>query len=187
MADADEAALPAGSAIGLVGASASGKSTLCDGLVRLARVRRLECDSYYRTKEACPQFDLHSLPWPSGQPPAAFAARGSADTNAPGSVDWDALHADLQRAMHEAGEAGEVVLVDGLLLLADHTGAAAVRALCSKFICLVADDASTQEVLMARKFTRRRVVRAILEKSAALAPTRAASLLSHAAAPPSCA
>ena len=58
--------------VGLVGCSAAGKSTLCDGLraalapEAAARLRAVVCcDDFYRPLDECPRFDLDALPWPS--------------------------------------------------------------------------------------------------------------------------
>ena len=144
--------------VGLAGCSASGKTTLVDAL-RAATVgaRVICCDDYYRPKAECPTFALDELPWPGGEVPAAFAARGNFDMNHPASVDWDGVLDALRRARVAAGAeaGGAVVIVEGLLLLGDDAGAAAVRAEIDHFVLLDAGaDAASQAALCARQFAR---------------------------------
>ena len=80
--------------VGLVGCSASGKSTLCAELPAAAVIA---ADDFYKPRDSCPRFDLAAdIRWPAGVP-GAFQARGNADLNHPDSVDWAAC-ADAFRA-----------------------------------------------------------------------------------------
>ena len=102
--------------LGLVGCSASGKSTLCAELPAAAVVA---ADDFYKPRDACPRFDLAAdIRWPGGVPDA-FQVRGNADLNHPDSVDWaacaDAVDAAVEKIVDAGG--GGVVVVEGLLLL----------------------------------------------------------------------
>ena len=135
--------------IGLVGCSAAGKSTLVDALEKATpgcSISVVTCDDYYRKLDLCPTFDLEGLPWPNGSVPEAFKARGNADLNVPGAVNWMGalrrIH-DLQLESEEAAAevtrkaldrktrppsvVPRVILVEGLLLLGDDETAASVR------------------------------------------------------------
>ena len=140
--------------VGLVGCSASGKSSLVDALLAATvRTRVICCDDYYKPKDECPTFELDALPWPGGEVPPAFRARGNADMNHPASVDWDGVLSALRR---EADGDAAVIIVEGLLLLGDDAGAAAVRAEIDHYALLDvgADDAAAQAALCERKFAR---------------------------------
>jgi hypothetical protein len=140
--------------LGLVGCSASGKSTLCAELSAAAVVA---ADDFYLPRDACPFVDLAAeVRWPSGEVPAAFRARGGADLNHPDSVDWaacsDAVDAAVEAVVDAGG--GGVVVVEGLLLLG--SGAERVRDRCAQLVLLDDgyDDPAKQEVLWRRKWTR---------------------------------
>ena len=139
--------------LGLVGCSASGKSTLCAELSAAAVVA---ADDFYLPRDACPRFDLAAdIRWPAGVPDA-FQERGNADLNHPDSVDWaacaDAVDAAVDKVV-DAGGAG-VVVVEGLLLLG--AGAERVRDRCAQLVLLDDgyDDPAKQKVLWRRKWTR---------------------------------
>jgi uridine kinase len=144
--------------IGIVGCSASGKSTLVSALRRAAPYIRsaptvVTCDDSYKAKASCPVVDLDALPWPrdGGRTPDAFAKRGSADMNHPDAIEWSRVEAEIQRADVSAD-----VVVEGLLLCADHEGAAAVRRLCDLFVVIAVapEDTSAQEAMWRRKWRR---------------------------------
>ena len=139
--------------LGLVGCSASGKSTLCAELPAAAVIAS---DDFYKPRDACPRFDLAAdIRWPAGVPDA-FQARGNADLNHPDSVDWvacaDAVDAAVEKIVDAGG--GGVVVVEGLLLLG--SGAERVRDRCAQLVLLDDgyDDPAKQEVLWRRKWTR---------------------------------
>ncbi len=147
------------SVVGLAGPSAAGKSSLCSALAERARVRVVSIDDCFLPAEQCPAFDMAALPWPTGQVPAAIAARGGADTNAPESIDWDAVHARLSAALACSRESGELVLLDGFLLLSEHAGAARARGMCDRLVCLRLPDGSGEaerRALCRRKYARAR-------------------------------
>ena len=118
--DQVELIVSAGDRICLVGRNGSGKSTLLSGLKKLAAVTVISCDDFYLPKDQCPRFSVAALPWPSGAVPAAFAERGDADMNVPGSVNWSGVLDAVSSA--QSSEASNIVL-DGLLLFGDHPGA----------------------------------------------------------------
>ena len=139
--------------LGLVGCSASGKSTLCAELPAAAVIAS---DDFYKPRDACPRFDLAAdIRWPAGVPDA-FQARGNADLNHPDSVDWvacaDAVDAAVEKIVDAGG--GGIVVVEGLLLLG--AGAERVRDRCAQLVLLDDgyDDPAKQEVLWRRKWTR---------------------------------
>jgi len=140
--------------LGLVGCSASGKSTLCAELPAAAVIA---ADDFYLPRDACPFVDLAAeVRWPSGELPTAFQIRGGADLNHPDSVDWaacaDAVDAAVEKIVDAGG--GGVVVVEGLLLLG--AGAERVRDRCAQLVLLDDgyDDPAKQEVLWRRKWTR---------------------------------
>lgn len=142
--------------VGLVGCSASGKSTLCAELARDAVPAIVAADDFYKPRDACPLFDLAAdIRWPAGVPDA-FRERGNADLNHPDSIDWvscaDAVDAAVE-AVVDAGNGG-IVIVEGLLLLG--TGAARVRDRCSELVLLDDGygDPAKQETLWRRKWKR---------------------------------
>ncbi len=142
--------------VGLVGCSASGKSTLCAELPRDAAAAVVAADDFYKPRDACPRFDLAAdIRWPGGVPDA-FRERGNADLNHPDSVDWaacaDAVDASVEAVVDAGG--GGVVIVEGLLLLG--AGAERVRDRCAQLVLLDDgyDDPAKQEVLWRRKWTR---------------------------------
>ena len=141
------------SGLGLVGCSASGKSTLCAELPAAAVIA---ADDFYLPRDACPRFDLAAdIRWPGGVPDA-FQARGNADLNHPDSVDWAACAEAVDAAVEKIVDAGGggVVIVEGLLLLG--AGAERVRDRCAQLVLLDDgyDDPAKQEVLWRRKWTR---------------------------------
>ncbi|KAL3928826.1 MAG: hypothetical protein SGPRY_002226, partial [Prymnesium sp.] len=112
-------------------------------------------DDFYLPSSQCPKVGLSSLPWPRGHIPDAFARRGCHDTNAPASLDWPLVLSTLHARVAAAEEArAPAVLVEGLLLFADHPGAAAVRDVCQRHVLLTALDSSAQQVLCHRKWSR---------------------------------
>jgi hypothetical protein len=142
--------------VGLVGCSASGKSTLCAELARDAVPAVVAADDFYKPCDACPLFDLAAdIRWPAGVPDA-FRERGNADLNHPDSIDWlscaDAVDAAVE-AVVDAGNGG-IVIVEGLLLLG--TGAERVRDRCSELVLLDDGygDPAKQETLWRRKWKR---------------------------------
>ena len=140
--------------LGLVGCSASGKSTLCAELPAAAVVA---ADDFYKPRDACPVVDLAAdVRWPSGEVPTAFQERGGADLNHPDSVDWAACAEAVDAAVESVVDAGGggVVVVEGLLLLG--AGAERVRDRCAKLVLLDDgyDDPAKQDVLWRRKWTR---------------------------------
>jgi hypothetical protein len=150
------------SVVGLVGCSASGKSTLCAALPANCADAVVACDDAYRPLADCPTFDLaEDVAWPGGEPPPAFEARGNADLNHPASVDWEAVEAKIDAAVdaivdgrRDGEERAGVVLVDGLLLLGE--GADRVRSRCAEIVLLddAHDDEATQRDLARRKWRR---------------------------------
>ena len=138
--------------VGLAGPSAAGKSTLMLNMQQLVPVTHISCDDYYLPKEFCPTFNLAGLPWPEDVPPA-FAERGNADLNVPGSIDWAGVLEAIDAA--EATSASTVV-VDGLLLLGDHEGAQSALARCNHLAVMWADgsDERAMRELWHRKYTR---------------------------------
>mmetsp|Transcript_85549 Transcript_85549/g.165757 ORF Transcript_85549/g.165757 Transcript_85549/m.165757 type:complete len:372 (-) Transcript_85549:306-1421(-) len=164
--------------VGLAGCSAAGKSTLVDALKLGApcNIKVVTCDDYYAPLDKCPTFELEALPWPRGEPPAAFKARGKADLNSPGSVVWPKVLAHVHRLQLEAEEAlaaalkengkgprsspkvlpnPTVIVVEGLLLLGKDRGAEAVRSEVDHFVLLDSrPDAASQRELWHRKYTR---------------------------------
>ena len=94
--------------------------------------------------------------------PEAFLKRGNADLNSPGAVVWEGVLEALEQELRLA--TCRVIIVEGLLLLADHPGAEAIRGLCDTFIVLDLDVDATPKAdgdseaksrqLWMRKFTR---------------------------------
>ena len=148
--------------VGLSGPSAAGKSTLLSGLKKLAAVTVISCDDFYLPKDQCPRFSVAALPWPSGAVPAAFAERGDADMNVPGSVNWSGVLDAVSSA--QSSEASNIVL-DGLLLFGDHPGAKSALELCEHTACLRPSnsDADAMETLWRRKFKRSHLGKASYE------------------------
>ena len=83
-----------------------GKSTLLSGLKKLAAVTVISCDDFYLPKDQCRRFSVAALPWP-GAVPAAFAERGDADMNVPGSVNWSGVLDAVSSA--QSSEASNIV------------------------------------------------------------------------------
>ena len=140
--------------LGLVGCSASGKSTLCAELPAAAVVAS---DDFYKPRDACPRFDLAAdIRWPGGVPDA-FQARGNADLNHPDSVDWaacaDAVDAAVEKIRCRCRRRGVVIV--GRAPFA-RAGAERVRDRCAQLVLLDDgyDDPAKQEVLWRRKWTR---------------------------------
>ena len=144
--------------LGIVGPSASGKSSVVAALHRAlgARISVVACDDSYKPAARCPVVDLHALPWPLGRTPDAFVRRGCADMNHPDAIEWRDVAANLFRADAQSDAGDCVVIVEGLLLASDHSGAARVRELCDVFVVLGVppDDAAAQEACWRRKWTR---------------------------------
>lgn len=139
--------------VALTGCSSTGKTTLALHLKRLLpALIVVHADDYFLPPARCPRVDLAALPWPSGKVPQAFAARGNADYNVPGSLNWEALHSDVMCA-HGSGPGP--VLVEGQLLLSSHSSAERLRGLIDHTVVLApADDAEAMEKLWQRKWRR---------------------------------
>lgn len=141
--------------IGLSGCSAVGKSTVVQTLQQ-QRVATtcICCDDFYKPKLQCPSFDLATLQWPSGSIPTAFAERGNHDLNVPAAVDWAGVRDAV--AEQSQGSGSGTVIVDGLLLFADHPGAREVLGLCDHTAVIWADgeDEATMKMLQTRKWAR---------------------------------
>mgnify|MGYP003685929389 CR=1 FL=1 len=148
--------------VALVGPTAAGKSTICEALAQTAAVSVLACDDFYKPHHICPTFELGALPWPRHTVPAPFAERGSADLNAPDAIDWERLCEAIRErqreitALHSDLEQAPTLLVEGHLLLSEHPGAAAARALYSHLAIIDADDADRRamDALLRRKWVR---------------------------------
>ena len=119
-----------------------------------AQARLVAADDFYLPKEQCPCFDLNALPWMGDTPPVAFVKRGAADMNVPGSLDWNALHTATLKAIDKASRSGEAVIVEGHLLLGEHSGATSLRELINWWVLLTTDDDGEQE-LCRRKWSRK--------------------------------
>jgi len=161
--------------IGLVGCSASGKSTVsaaladllgepmgqstADGGAPAGRLSVISSDDHYKPLEACPRFDLDAINWSGGSVPPAFDSRGDADLNHPNAVNWvavtNAIDAAIAAAARDAADGQQtLVLLEGLLLFG--VGAEATRQRVDQWYVLDAplDDAVAQEVLWRRKWKR---------------------------------
>lgn len=96
----------------------------------------VHADDYFIPACDCPPLDLSTLPWTSGCVPDAFVAKRTGfplprrtaadarlvtprtDTNVPEVIDWPAL----RQAMSLAMSSGDLVIVEGFLLLSDPGG-----------------------------------------------------------------
>lgn len=139
--------------IGLAGPSAAGKTTLAADIATCAKgVETISVDEFYRPPHECPRFGLAALPWPEGgKMPAAFRDRGNADLNSPASIHWEGVIDAI-----DATTSAEAIIVEGLLLFADHPGAQEVLCRCDHLAVLWAegDDAQAMRALQQRKRTR---------------------------------
>ncbi len=151
--------------VGLVGPSATGKSALADALSKLLpstiALAVVSADAHYRPLHHCPAFRPDEIRWHSGSMPDAFRERGAADLNHPAAVDWEACARALDAVIDEARGTTDVdrttvVLVEGLLLLANDPGANALRGRVTAWALLADDphDAACQRELWTRKWTR---------------------------------
>jgi hypothetical protein len=143
--------------VALSGCTATGKTTLARALQRLLpALVVIQSDVHYLSAERCESVDLAALPWPAGQMPEAFVARGSADFNVPSSVDWNALGDDIAAAREVQRD--RLLIVEGALLLSSHPTAAEIRSLCDHTVVLTADGQNRQamEALWKRKWRRSR-------------------------------
>ena len=147
--------------IGVVGCSGSGKSTFCEAAVenmkRTTSVKTIRSDDFYLPVSAVemPRFELAALPWAAGVPPLAFVERGKADYDHPDAVNWAGLKTEVTT---RAAADSSVILVDSLLLLADHPTANALRNLCYHIFLLhpSGDELEAQRELIRRKWSRPR-------------------------------
>mmetsp|Transcript_25253 Transcript_25253/g.33613 ORF Transcript_25253/g.33613 Transcript_25253/m.33613 type:complete len:247 (-) Transcript_25253:341-1081(-) len=151
--------------IGLVGPTASGKSTLLTGLHSRFSSSSLDvvsCDNHFFPPDKCPTFDLANLPWPNGGTiPEAFARRGNVDFNHPDSIDWHAVRGDILSKIDSLRNCEEetdfknidlgldafVVVVDSHLLLAEHPGARNVLDLCHHVIVVTLPEKDNHETV----------------------------------------
>ena len=155
--------------IGLVGASATGKSSLVEALSLHTSISCVSCDHHYKPKDQCPVFDLSKLPWPEDYMPEAFKARGNHDLNHPAAVDWEGVvnaideakrerkkrKTEFERINDKDTDTTEVIVVEGLLLLADDPGAARLRENIDKYVLLsYNDDKLSRQALWQRKYKR---------------------------------
>lgn len=163
--------------IGLSGCTGAGKSTLCNALAQQTPLTVVSCDDHFLPKEQCPFFDLRALPWENanknGVVPSAFESRGNADTNVPGSINWDGVLSDIDKVVTSSADSTAAaesnsgtstsstctttIIVDGLLLFGDHPGAQEVLERCDHCAVMWAggEDEDAKAALRARKYTRR--------------------------------
>jgi len=139
--------------IGVYGCTCSGKSALCDELVKNESAEVIELDSFrwdedQYTEKGVPQLDLSGLPWPSQKQPPAICK--TFDTNTPEWMDWCKAEAAVDNAIKRAREAGlKYLVIEGFLIPSQPT----IMAKLDHFVYLyVTPEAS--EVLMRRKYTR---------------------------------
>jgi hypothetical protein len=109
---------------------------------------------------------MDGLPWPSKKVPDAFKARGNADLNHPDSVNWLSVLTSVHKYQLQIEEKllnttpktpprNSVIIVEGLLLLADHEGADMLRTEIDKYVVIGSkSDKQSQDKLCRRKFTR---------------------------------
>lgn len=139
--------------IGLAGPSAAGKTTLAADIATCANgVETISVDDFYRPPHECPRFGLAGLPWPESGMPAAFRDRGDADLNSPDAIRWEGVLDAIDAGAIDA----ESIIVEGLLLFADHPGAQEVLCRCDHLAVLWADgdDDQAMRALQQRKRTR---------------------------------
>jgi len=114
-------------------------------------------DDRYLPLDSCPRFDLSGIRWPGVSVPEAFKKRGDADLHHPDSVHWAQVQNDLRDAIRTARfREDRVVILEGLMVCADHAGARSLASMCDAFLLLAPGDSSpaAQEVLWKRKYLR---------------------------------
>jgi uridine kinase len=132
--------------LGLAGCTASGKSTLCDAIVKRqggGAVAVVTLDDFWMEESRLP-----SLPddWLANNPNMARLKQH--DTNIPESVDWAAAEEHICEVIASA-MSSQIIIIEGFLLFSQPQ----LIALLDRTIYLTVDDAE-KEVLMMRKYRR---------------------------------